>query len=147
MSELYDCVFIDIVLDSFLIIGVHSFDIDDQMGQVIWGRPFRETMTRTNSEPRPLIRIVFYRCPWICTMETWSSIINHGNPSLWGFVFCCCCCAAFAQISGWLIRWSSCCLIFIVSFNILYNSYYLVCHVLQYVHIFFLENVHLSRGL
>ena len=37
--------------------------------------------------------------------------------------------------------WSSCCLIFIVSFNTLYNSYYPVCHGLQYVHIFVLENV------
>ena len=54
---------------------------------------------------------------------------------------CCCCCVAFAQISGWLIKWSSCWLIFIVSFNTLYNSYYPVRHGLQYVHIFVLANV------
>ena len=54
---------------------------------------------------------------------------------------CCCCCVAFAQISVWLIMWSSCWLIFIVSFNTLYNSYYPVRHGLQCVHIFVLENV------
>ena len=53
----------------------------------------------------------------------------------------CCCCFAFAQISGWLIMWSSCWLIFIVSFNTLYNSYYPVHHGLQCMHIFVLENV------
>ena len=44
------CVFIDIVLDTFLIILGSTPSIDGQMGQVIWDRPFRETMTRTNSE-------------------------------------------------------------------------------------------------
>ena len=58
-----------------------------------------------------------------------------------GCCCCCCCCVAFAQISGWLIKWSSCWLIFIVSFNTLYNSYYPARHGLQYVHIFVLANV------
>ena len=74
------CVFIDIVLDTFLIILGSTPSIDGQMGQVIWDRPFRETMTRTNSEPRPLVRIVFNRM--LCIFIDILLVSDHKGPLL-----------------------------------------------------------------
>ena len=73
----------------------------------------------------------------------WHSNVGHCVSSTqWAVLTASCCyycCVAFAQISGWLIRWSSGCLIFIINFNV-YNFYYPLCPNLQCVHIFVLEN-------